>query len=217
MHIRTRMIAAGTAVVLLTGTAGAAAAAAGGAKSPSPQSSAGQSAGAKPTPPGKSGSEQQWLDQLAASLHVSVTKLQNALIDAKTTMGRLGVGPTDAAVVDAVAHDLGVSTGRARAVINQVFTDGAPTGKGKGSPAPGVSGEQAARVLAAILHVSDARAMQVLNQLDQIDRTTRDGINPSNAQFRALAASLHLTPQGLISALTQWKETLVGVSGPSSK
>jgi hypothetical protein len=222
------MLAAGAAVALLTGTAGAAAAATTGSASPSAASSSAPAP--KPSPTGtdngggKPGNQPEWLAQLAASLHVNVQKLETALIDAKQTIGRLGVAPNDPAVVAVVTHDLGISADQAKHLLTEVFGDVAPgkdgsgyggsgkggpgkPGTGKTPPPPGTPDPKLSQTLAGILHVSDARAAQVLEQLDRIARPSRS-VSIDDPQFRALAASLHLTPQQLDDALHQMKEDL---------
>lgn len=223
MYTRMRIVAAGAAVALIAGTAGAAAASTSSAASPS--TSASKSPTSSPSSPagadkgGKPGD--QWLAQLAASLHVSVQKLQAALIDAKQTIGRLGVAPTNSAIVSVVAHDLGISRDKATQLIKEVFGEAAPGKGGPGKPGgnyppPGTPDPRISQTLAGILHISVARAAQVLEQLDRIALPNR-GVSPDNPQFRALAASLHLTPQQLINALVQMKEDLVGSMPPPSK
>ncbi len=209
--------------MLITGTAGAAAATAPGAASQTASAS-------KPSPTGsgdhgKPGDKQAWLAKLAASLHVSVQKLEAALIDVKQTMSRLGVGPFDPAVVSVVSHDLGISTDKAVIVLKAVFGDagsgkgdpGKGGGKGKGDPGkPGALDPLMIHTLAGILHISDARAAQVLDRLDRIERAGH-GISPTDPKFRAIAASLHITPQRLADALRQLKEALAGsMPKPSS-
>jgi hypothetical protein len=136
MRTRLRITAAATAVALLTAMGGAAAASTSGA-SPSassvaptkpspPKPSPSKPSPPKPSPTGKSGSQDALLDKLAASLHVSRARLDDALRDAKQTTARLGVGPLDPAVVAVVAHDLGISTAKARIVLKEVF--GNPSG-----------------------------------------------------------------------------------------
>lgn len=216
---RMRMIAAGAAVALLTGTAGAAAAATPGTASPSASAS---SPAPKPSPTGgdrggKSGGQQVWLTKLAASLHVSVTKLESALVDAKQTIGRLGVAPTDPAVVAVVSHDLGISTEQATWLLKEVFDNGPTPGKGKGgSGGISVPDSVVIHTLAGILHIGDARAAQVLDRLERISQP-HSGIPADDPQFRALAASLHITPQQLIDAIRQLKQDIAGsMPKPSS-
>lgn len=235
MQTRMRMLAAGAVVALFTGTAGAAAATATGTASPSasapkPSSSSSSSSSSpapKPSPTGsdngcKSGDKDTWLAKLAAGLHVSVQKLQTALGDAKQTIGRLGVAPTDPAVVAVVEHDLGISADQAKQLLTEVFGNGPAPGKsgpgkpgqpGKTPPPPGTPDQLVVHTLAGILHISDARATQVLEQLDRIAQPGR-GISPGDPQFQAVAASLHLTPQQLSNAVYQLKQAL-GASRPS--
>lgn len=206
MNARMRMIAAGAAVALITGAASAAAASAGSSSSPSAPSGV---TDVKPSPTatgGKSGDPQFWINQLAASLHVDPQRLNAALVDAKETIGRLGVAPLDPRVVAVVAHDLGVSTAQATTVIKDVFGNGTP---GKKGPAPGTPDPLLSSTLAGILHVSQARAAQVLEQLGRIQDDQRgQGIDPNDPQYRAIAASLHITPQQLSQDLRTLKQDI---------
>ncbi|HZP53899.1 hypothetical protein [Actinocrinis sp.] len=206
MHPRLRMIAASTAVALITGAASAAAASSGSSPSPS-ASSSGPVAKPSPTGSGTPGKPANWLNQLAASLHVDPQGLIAALTDAKQTMGQLGVGPTDARVVAVVAHDLGVSTHKATTVLTDVFGANGPGNPGVKSPGP--SDPQIVTALAGILHVSQARAAQVFDQLKHIQDGPRgQGIDPNDPRFRAIAASLHITTQQLSQDLMTLKQEL---------
>ena len=92
---------------------------------------------------------------------------------------------------------------------------GAPTTKPTGSPgSTSAPDPHAVHVLAGILHVSDARAAQVLETLDRIEHSSsnRDPVNP---QFVALAASLHLTVQQLVADLQQFKQQLAAAAPQS--
>lgn len=206
MNARMRMIAAGAAVALITGAASAAAASAGSSSSPSPASGA---ADVKPSPTatgGKTADPQYWIDQLAASLHIDPMRLNAALVDAKQTIGRLGVSPTDPRVVAVVVHDLGISTQQATTVIKAVFGNSGP---GKPGPAPGTPDPRLSTTLAGILHVSQARAAQVLEQLGRIQDDHRgQGIDPNDPQYRAIAASLHITPEQLSQDLMTLKQDI---------
>ena len=77
----------------------------------------------------------------------------------------------------------------------------------KTPPPPGTPDPKEVQVLAGILHVSQAKATQVLERLDQIARQD-DGITPTDPKFVALAQSLHLTPQQLSDDLVQLKKDL---------
>ena len=206
MHSRWRMIAASTAVALITGAAGAAAATSGSSPSPS-ASSSGPVAKPSPTGSGTPGKPADWLTQLAASLHVDPQRLIAAITDAKQTMGQLGAGPTDARVVAVVAHDLGVSTHEAAAVLTDVFGTNGPGNPGVKSPGP--SDPRIVSTLAGILHVSQARAAQVFDQLKHIQDSPRgQGIDPNDPRFRAIAASLHITTDQLSQDLMTLKQDL---------
>ena len=207
MRPRMRMIAASTAVALITGAASAAAATSGSTPSPS-ASSSGAAAKPSPTGTGAPGKPADWLDQLAASLHVDPQGLIAALTDAKQTMARLGVGPTDARVVAVVAHDLGVSVHKAATLLTDVFGDNGPGNPGKKQREPGPSDQQVISTLAGILHVSKARAAQVLDQLRNIPDERGRGIDQNDPRFRAIAASLHITTQQLSQDLMTLKQDL---------
>jgi hypothetical protein len=203
MNARMRMIAAGAAVALITGAASAAAASAGSSSSPS-ASSAGD---VKPSPTatgGKTGDPGYWINRLAASLHVDPQRLNAALADAKETIGRLGVAPLDPRVVAVLVHDLGISTDQATTVIKDVFGTGA-----SGKPAPGAPDPRLSSTLAGILHVSQERAAQVLEQLGRIQDDRRgQGIDPNDPRYRAIAASLHITPEQLSQDLLTLKQDI---------
>jgi len=77
----------------------------------------------------------------------------------------------------------------------------------KTPPPPGTPDPQEVQVLAGILHVSQAKAAQVLDRLDEIARQD-DGITPTDPKFVALAQSLHLTAQKLSDDLVQMKQDL---------
>ena len=205
MHTRLRMIAAGAAVALITGAASAAAASSG--SSPSSSASSSGATIVKPSPTasdGKSGDPQFWLNQLAASLHIDPQRLMAALGDAKRTMGQLGVGPQDPRVAAVVAHDLGISTEKAATVVKEVFGTNGPGKGGTPSRGPGIPDQQVISTFAGILHVSQERAAQVLDQLSRIGR----GISLTDPQFVAIAASLHITPQQLSQDLMTLKQDL---------
>ena len=74
----------------------------------------------------------------------------------------------------------------------------------KTRPPAGTPDPKEVAVFAGILHVSQAKATQVLEQLEQIGRED-DGINPTDPKFVALAQSLHLTTQQLSDDLVQFK------------
>lgn len=213
MQTRMRMIAAGAVVALLTGTAGAAAASTGG----SAGAAASASSSAQNPPPGKGGNpgnpgyKQPPLPVYAAKLHVSLSQLQSALADAKMTIGKLGVAPTDPKVVAVVQHDLGITAAQAKWLVDAVFGNagqpGGPGGKGgQGNGGPAVPEQLVIKTFANVLHISESRAAQAVAQIEHMSRDTA----LTDPQFEALAASLHLTPQQLVDAIDQVKQELAG-------
>ena len=116
--------------------------------------------GSKPGTPGKDGDQEAFLRRIAASLHVSLTTLENELRDLKMTSGQLGVDPTNPAVVKVFAKDLGISDAKALEVIKKIVASPGKPGPGKPGPGkpggPGQGGDQEAflREIAASLHVS---------------------------------------------------------------
>jgi hypothetical protein len=77
----------------------------------------------------------------------------------------------------------------------------------KTPPPPGIADAEAAQILAGIMHVSQSKAAQVLERLDEIARQD-DGVTPTDPKFVALAQSLHLTAQQLSDDLVQMKQDL---------
>ncbi|MEZ0067699.1 hypothetical protein ABIA32_003714 [Streptacidiphilus sp. MAP12-20] len=215
MRRRTRIAAATAAVALLTGGTVAAAEA---ATSPSPSPTASSSASASASVPGdaaakKAKAAQQELnfDQLAAKLRVTPAQLDRALADAKQSMGTRGLTKPDAVVYALVAKDLGISEGQARALVEHVFGGDQVGKQGPGGKLPGVKpgapDPQIVAALAKVLGVSDAKAAAVLDQLDAVWRTSGRAESTDPA-FRAIAASLGLTPDRLAQDLVQMKESL---------
>jgi hypothetical protein len=61
--------------------------------------------------------------------------------------------------------------------------------------------------LATRLHVSTARAAEVLDALDRMANPGH-GVDPASPEFAALAHSLGKTPAQLAQVLREWKEAL---------
>jgi hypothetical protein len=97
----------------------------------------------KPGKPDKGGDQEAFLRKIAASLHVSLATLENALRDVKTTSIKLGVEPTDPAVVKVLAKDLGISTTKALEVIKEIVGKPGPVkSPPSDKPAPPSSGKK---------------------------------------------------------------------------
>ncbi|MFG1806441.1 hypothetical protein [Streptomyces sp. NPDC049040] len=214
MRHRTALLAAGTALLLLTGTTAATAAGSGT-----------QPASHAPAKPG---------DKIPG---VSAERLERALRDVKQMLGPDGGRVTDPAVVARVAKDLGVSTAKARAILRQFFggdevgpkPPGDKGGKGgKGDKDPGKGGKGGkdggkggkggkdrpggpaavitAKDLAKALGVPQARAQAALDALQKLAKGPRGTVDENSPAFAAIAAKLGVTPQQLTKVLTVLKE-----------
>jgi hypothetical protein len=129
--------AAAAAVAVMAVTGGTAAAAS--AASPSPSTGKGSvvsTVSSKPSQPGKDRDQEALLRKIAASLHVSLETLENALRDMKMTSGKLGVDPTDPRVVAVFAKDLNITYAKALEVIKEIVGQASQPGPVK-SPPPG--------------------------------------------------------------------------------
>lgn len=135
--LATAAVAAVT-MVAVTGGAGVAASAA----SPSAgKGSVSSTASSKPGKPGRGGDQDAVLRKIAASLHVSLATLENALRDVKKTSIKLGADPTDPRVVAVFAKDLGISNNEALKVLTEIVglpgpVKPAPPGKTPPSKSP---------------------------------------------------------------------------------
>ena len=175
--------AAAVAVIAVTAATGAAAAAA----APSGSAGKGSSAtvSAKPGAPGKNGDQDKLLGQIAASLHVSQAKLENALRDLKMTSIRLGVEPTAPAAVRVFAKDLGISDTKALEVIKRIV--GEPGKPGDGKPGvPGADQDTLLRKIAGSLHVSLATLEDALR--DMKVTSGQLGVEPTDPRVVAVFA-----------------------------
>jgi len=206
MRTRAKIGAAVAAAAILAGTAGSAVASTGGGASPSTVTASTAAAGkgsGSGSGSGRTADQGQSPASIAQKYHVSVAGLIAALHDAKETMGRLGVGAQDPAVVAVIVKDLGLSTTSAQALLKDVTGSAAPGSPKIGAPDPDV---RTAKALAQILKISDAQATTVLHELQQLGPSPKAG--PGSAQFAAIAASLHLTTAQLNQALVQLKSAL---------
>lgn len=200
-----RMLAtvAAATVTVVAVTGGSVASAATGSQSAGKGSVA--VAAVKPGP--DKGDQDTLLRKIAASLHVSLAKLENALRDMKMTSLRLGADPTDPRVVAVFAKDLGISDAKARAVVKEIV--GQP-GPGKSSK-PEKGGDQDAllRKIAASLHVSLATLDNALR--DMKIASGKLSADPTDPRVVAVfAKDLHI---GDAQALKIIKE-IVGQPGP---
>jgi hypothetical protein len=194
--------AATVAVVAVTG--GSAASAATGSQ-PAGKGSVAVAAKTKPRP-GKS-DQDPLLRKIAASLHVSLPKLENALRDMKMTSVRLGADPTDPRVVAVFAKDLGISDAKARAVLKEIVGQPGPGKSGK--PEKGGDQDALLRKIAASLHVSRATLDNALR--DMKITSGKLGVDPTDPRVVAVfAKDLHI---GDAQALKILKE-IVGQPGP---
>lgn len=194
--------AATVAVVAVTG--GSAASAATGSQSAG-KGSVVVAANAKPAP--EKGDQDTLLRKIAASLHVSLAKLENALRDMKTTSLRLGADPTDPRVVAVFAKDLGISDAKARAVVKEIV--GQPRPGKSGKPEKGGDQDALLRKIAASLHVSLATLDNALR--DMKIASGKLGADPTDPRVVAVfAKDLHI---GNAQALKILKE-IVGQPGP---
>lgn len=186
------------AAAVIAGTTGAVAVA-GPSSSPTPKASAspgtntGRDVGADPN-----------VARVAAQLGVSADRLLQALPNAKMAAARDGSLSGDAAA-RAVAADLGVSQAQAKRALQELF--GAAARRTGAKPAPPTTPEPVIAALAARLHVSTARAAQVLDALDRMANPGH-GIDPQSQAFAALAHSLGKTPTQLAQILDAWKMSL---------
>ena len=201
MGIRNRLVAATMAAVTVTALVGVTTAA---TASASPTAAAGPSASApggdKSGQPGKPGGgvDSARLAKVAASLHVSVQRLTTALENLKKALSQ---GASKSAAVQGFAKELGVSVARAEQALQELSGGSAKT------PKPGVP-EAAVRLLASKLHISVDRARAVFNALAKL--TYRPGDIITNPGFVAIAKSLGITPQKLLSVVSDVKKELGG-------
>ena len=209
MRHRNTLLAAGTALVMLTGVT-AASAAGSDAGQKSPASHAPAKPGHKKPGPGKPGKP------AGKDFGVPADRLERGLRDVKQLVGIKGAKVTDPAVVAVFAKDLGVSTAQARKILTEIFGTGPigpkkPGGKGDkgGKPGNGKPGGPAAvftaQDLAKALGVPLATAQTALNSLQKLAQGPKGSIDPNSPAFAAIAAKAGVTPQQLVKAITQLK------------
>jgi transcription initiation factor TFIIIB Brf1 subunit/transcription initiation factor TFIIB len=151
MRTRKMLATVAVATVAVAGVTGGSAASAATGSQSGGKGSVAVAAKAKPGP--DRGDQDRFLRKIAASLHVSLAELKNALRDMKTTSIRLGAEPTDPRVVAVFVKDLGISDAEARAVVKEIVgqpgpvksrSGKTPSGKtpsGKTPPSKSPSGE----------------------------------------------------------------------------
>lgn len=132
--------------------------------------------------------------KMARELGVTPQRLEQALINLKTAIGRNGGNTKDPALVTQFARDLGISTERAKAFLAKLL-QGAPTDK-----APDRA--EVAKKLAAVLGISEKAAADLLKALEGL----KDGINPESPEFLAIAKKAGVSPEDLAKALKAIKD-----------
>ncbi|TJZ96811.1 hypothetical protein [Actinacidiphila oryziradicis] len=211
----TKAIAAVAAVLIVAG--GTSGAAASGAVKGPPSKTVTADAQKR-----KEGTGAEWLTRLAHRYGVTVAQLERALPDVKRELGQTGKAPTDPAVVALLAHDLKISQAKAEQLLKEVFTQpeggkGKPGGGGKGKPGGGgsVSADAFISGLAKQLGVSHEKAAAAYAALSKLGRD-HGGVDPSSAQFAAIAKNLGVTPKRLADVIYQVKLSLSGVGSKGS-
>ena len=192
----TRMMLGGvTAAAIIAGTIGGVAVAT-PSGAPTPAGSAAQSKS-----PGSGVEADPNVARAAAVLGVTPDQLMRALPAAKMAAADSG-SITGSAAAAALAAALGVTPARAQQALNILIGPDASAGRLKtGTAQPP---DSAIIALAAQLHVSTARAREVMDALGAMANPGH-GIDPASAAFRALASSLGETPAQLIANLQAWK------------
>jgi hypothetical protein len=204
MRTKRMLATVAAATVAVVAVTGGSAAAATGSQSAG-KGSVAVAAIAKPRP--DRGGQDKVLRRIAASLHVSLAKLENALRDMKTTSHRLDADPTDPRVVAVFAKDLGISDVKAGAIVEQIVGHPGPDRSGK--PEKGGDQDALLRKIAASLHVSLATLDNALR--DMKIASGKLGADPTDPRVVAVfAEDLHI---GDAQALKILKE-IVGQAGP---
>ena len=140
----------------------------------------------------------------AAVLGVTPDQLLRALPVAKIAAAN-GGSITGSAAAAALAAALGVTAARAQqALIILLGPDGSSDTVKTGQAQPP---ESMITELATQLHISVARARQVLDALGRMANPGH-GVDPTSPAFTALASSLGETPAQLIANLQAWKMAL---------
>lgn len=208
MRNRTRIIAAAVAVTAaLAGTTGTAMAATNCTKPGTPAKTVSVT------------SEQPIsLSALAARLRVSPARLDRALREVKTSLGKDGGTPTQGQFEAALARVLGIPLARVRHAFPpgtfSVVKPGAPKAHGgKGTVAKPPHSKSPAQptdasfvvAVASALNLSTAQVKAALAPL-----LAAGSVDTSSATFAAAAQSLGVSVQQLTDALTQAKQSLAG-------
>ncbi len=217
MTKRTRLIVATAAAIALaaTGTASAAA-------DPTPVPGAGKPGSVATGADGKSKVDRKAGAEgdsktagadfavAAASLGVTVGRLEEALTAAKTSLAS-SPSPTEDDLIAAVATDLGLPVARVRDALQPMIGapgPGGPATKDGGDPqdSPFLS-DAAAASLATALGVDQARAKAALAAVVALAAAS-DGIDVGSPAFGDIAASLGVSSDRLRSALGELKQSL---------
>jgi hypothetical protein len=140
---------------------------------------------------------------LAARIGVSQARLDQALRAVKISLVKSGGQPTEGQFDAALARVLGVPQARVRQALAAAKACGAKPVKSKSGAQPG--NEPLAAAVARELHLSAAQVNAALRPLLAAGRA-----DPSSAAFATAARSLGITPQRLLAALVQAKQSLAG-------
>ena len=211
MRTKRMLATVAAATVAVVAVTGGSAAAATGSQSAGKGSIA-VAANAKPGP--DKGDRDTLLRKIAASLHVSLAKLENALRDMKMTSLRLGADPTDPRVVAVFAKDLGISDAKARAVVKEIVSQPGPGKSGK--PEKGGDQDALLRKIAASLHVSLAKLENALR--DMKVTSLRLGADPTDPRVVAVfAKDLHIGDAQALKILKEIVDQRGPVKPPSGK
>lgn len=155
---------------------------------------------------------------LAATLGVTTDRLTAALVAAKTSLAA-STGVTPDAFVAAVAANLGLPVSQVRDALAPMFIKPAGTGaeesKQDSTEKEGVDGPEnspfttdaAAAALAATLGVDQGKAKAALAAVVAL-ASAAGGVDPTSQPFGEIAASLGVSPDRLIAALTELKRSL---------
>jgi hypothetical protein len=142
---------------------------------------------------------------------LSEQRLEQALVDVKVYLGRLGrqpkLGLLDPGAVAVFARSLGIPVPRARAVLRYLVAAWAVAQKDKQGSTVTALPPAAVAFFAKTLHVSTKRAQVALDRLMKLSAGPR-GIDPTDPAFARIARSLGVSPKQLTAALIALKKFL---------
>ena len=210
MMKRTRIVVATATLAALAAT-GTASAASGSAPAPgAPKSGSPMvKVEGKAKGDGKSKTMDADFAKIAAKLGVTTDRLIEALTAAKMSLATSN-NPTPDAFIAAAAAELGLPVSLVQDALGPLFTKPVPAGNGhkkgkKGADDSPLTTAAAAAFVAAALGVDQAEAKAALAALESAPR----GTDPESKAFADIAASLGVSPDRLLTALTDLKKSLV--------